>query len=48
MATLQERRLGYHPQTGLEPGTFGFSALHKNHFSTQGSTGDYIFPVITL
>jgi hypothetical protein len=27
MATLQERRLGYHSRAGLEPGTSGFSIL---------------------
>ncbi len=31
MATLQERRLGYHSRAGLEPGTPGFSTLRMDH-----------------
>jgi hypothetical protein len=41
MATLQERRLGYHSQAGLEPGTSRFSTLRINHYVAWGmaSTG---------
>ncbi len=35
MATLQERRLGYHSQAGLEPGTSRFSTLRLNHYAHQ-------------
>jgi hypothetical protein len=36
MATLQERRLGYHSREGLEPGTSRFSTLRLNHYATRG------------
>jgi hypothetical protein len=36
MATLQERRLGYHSRAGLEPGTSGFSTLRINHYAARG------------
>jgi hypothetical protein len=36
MATLQERRLGYHSLAGLEPGTSRFSTLHLNHYAARG------------
>jgi hypothetical protein len=36
MATLQERRLGYHSRAGLEPGTSRFSTLRINHCATRG------------
>jgi hypothetical protein len=36
MATLQERRLGYHSRAGLEPGTNGFSTLRINHYAARG------------
>jgi hypothetical protein len=36
MATLQERRLGYHSLVGLEPGTSGFSTLRIDHYATRG------------
>jgi hypothetical protein len=36
MATLQERRLGYHSRAGLEPGTSGFSTLRLNHYAARG------------
>jgi hypothetical protein len=36
MATLQERRLGYHSQAGLEPGTSRFSTLRLNHYAARG------------
>jgi hypothetical protein len=35
MATLQERRLGYHSQAGLEPGTSRFSTLRLNHYAAR-------------
>jgi hypothetical protein len=38
MATLQERRLGYHAPAGLEPGTSGFSPLRINHYAARGTT----------
>jgi hypothetical protein len=38
MATLQERRLGYHSQAGLEPGTSRFSTLRLNHYAARGCT----------
>jgi hypothetical protein len=37
MATLQERRLGYHSRVGLEPGTSRFSTLRINHYAARGS-----------
>ncbi len=36
MATLQERRLGYHSRAGLEPGTSRFSNLRLNHYAARG------------
>jgi hypothetical protein len=36
MATLQERRLGYHARADLEPGTSGFSTLRINHYAARG------------
>jgi hypothetical protein len=36
MATLQERRLGYHSRAGLEPGTSRFSTLRLNHYAARG------------
>jgi hypothetical protein len=36
MATLQERRLGYHSRACLEPGTSGFSTLRINHYAARG------------
>jgi hypothetical protein len=36
MATLQERRLGYHSRAGFEPGTSGFSTLRINHYAARG------------
>ena len=53
MATLQERRLGYHfrarrlayhSRAGLEPGTSEFSILRINHHATRGipSTHDRV------
>ena len=36
MATLQERRLGYHSQAGLEPGTSRFSTLRYVCMGCQG------------
>jgi hypothetical protein len=36
MATLQERRLGYHSRAGFEPGTNGFSTLRINHYAARG------------
>jgi hypothetical protein len=38
MATLQERRLGYHSRAGLEPGTSRFSTLRINHYAARGIT----------
>ena len=38
MATLQERRLGYHSRAGLEPGTSRFSTLRINHYAAWGMT----------
>jgi hypothetical protein len=35
VATLQERRLGYHSRVGLEPGTSGFSTLRINHYAAR-------------
>jgi hypothetical protein len=35
-ATHQKRRLGYHSQAGLEPGTFEFSTPRINHHATRG------------
>jgi hypothetical protein len=35
MATVQERRLGYHSQAGLEPGTSRFSTLLLNHYAAR-------------
>jgi hypothetical protein len=37
MATLQERRLGYHSRMGLEPGTSRFSTLRLNHYAARGT-----------
>jgi hypothetical protein len=39
MATLQERRLGYHSRAGLEPGTSRFSTLRINHYAARGMYG---------
>jgi hypothetical protein len=39
MATLQERRLGYHSRAGLKPGTSGFSTLRINHYAARGIYG---------
>ncbi len=36
MATLQERRLGYHSRVGVEPGTSRFSTLRLNHYAARG------------
>ncbi len=36
MATLQERRLGYHSRAGLEPGTSRFSTLRIKHYAARG------------
>jgi hypothetical protein len=36
MATLQERRLGYHSRAGLEPGSSRFSTLRINHYAARG------------
>jgi hypothetical protein len=36
MATSQERRLEYHSQAGLEPGTSRFSTLRINHYAARG------------
>jgi hypothetical protein len=36
MATLQERRLGYHSRAGLEPGTSRFPTLRINHYAARG------------
>jgi hypothetical protein len=36
MATLQERRLGYHSRAGLEPGISGVSSLRINHYAARG------------
>ncbi len=38
MATLQERRLGYHSQAGLEPRISRFSTLRLNHYAARGTT----------
>jgi hypothetical protein len=35
MATLHERRLGYHSRSGLEPGTSGFLTLCVNYYATR-------------
>jgi hypothetical protein len=35
MATLQERRLGYHSRAGLEPRTSRFSTLRLNHYAAR-------------
>jgi hypothetical protein len=43
MATLQERRLGYHSRAGLEPGTSGFSTLRINHYAARGIPGNEKF-----
>jgi hypothetical protein len=36
MATLQERRLGYHSRAGLEPEPSRFSTLRLNHYAARG------------
>jgi hypothetical protein len=36
MATLQERRLGYHSRAILEPKTSGFLIPRINHYATRG------------
>jgi hypothetical protein len=36
MATLLERRLGYHSRAGLEPGTSKFATLRLNHYAARG------------
>jgi hypothetical protein len=36
MATLQERRLGYNSQAGLEPGNSRFSTLRLNYYAARG------------
>jgi hypothetical protein len=36
MATLQERRPGYHARAGLEPGTSRFSTRRLNHYAARG------------
>jgi hypothetical protein len=36
MATLQERRLGYHSRAGLEPGTSRFLTLCLSHYAARG------------
>ena len=36
MATLQERRLGYHSRAGLEPGTSSFSTPRIDHCAARG------------
>jgi hypothetical protein len=42
MATLQERRLGYHSQAGLEPGTSRFSTLRLNHYAAREKTYNFV------
>jgi hypothetical protein len=48
MATLQERRLGYHSRAGLEPGTSRFSPLRINHYAARGKLDVNFLPVNAL